>query len=152
MRLLIALYAFGLLLLPLWWLASPESYLAQLDELPQAAAASLPQLQTAAGIHWLKNAYLAFALLLVARYLGRRQQVGDLVRAGWLLVAYPLVYVIYTVMSQVALSPDPEELDLMIRLSGDLFTFCALGLCLVGISRALGTDAVQGQADQQHPN
>lgn len=149
-RTVVALYAFGLLLLPLWWLASPESYRAQLDDFPQAAAAALAQLQMAAGIHWLKNAYLAFAFLLVARYLGRPQTVGDLSRAGWLLVGYPLVYFIYLAMSQVAMSPDPEDLDLQIRLSSHLFAFAALGLCLVGVGHSIPQPEA-AEPEQQNP-
>jgi hypothetical protein len=137
-RFAIALYAFGLLLYPVWLLLSPETYRGELlEEYSQAATATAAQLQTAAGLHWLKNAYLAFCFLLLTRYLGRTERVADVRRAGWLLVAFPVAQLIFQVLSQVAISTDPNELELKLRLNSDLLLYGMLGLSLVGIARTL---------------
>ena len=135
MRLAIALYAFGLLAYPVWGLVSPETYAAELEEFSQAATAAASQIQMAAGIHWLKNAYLAFACLLLARYLGSRERRGDLTRAGALLMAWPVILLIYQVLAQVAMSSDPQDLDLQIHIRGEWLLYSVLGLALIGISR-----------------
>ena len=134
-RALIALYAFGLLAYPVWALLSPESYRAGLEDFPQAAAATVAQLQMAAAIHWLKNAYLAFAFLLLARYVGRPTQPSDLRRAAILLMLFPLIAFLHIALSQVAMSPDREDLQLSIHISTDLLIYVAFGLSLLGIAR-----------------
>ena len=139
MRLILALYAFGLLAYPVWSLVSPESYRATLDDYAQAATATASQLQLVAVLHWLKNAYLAFAFLLIARYIGRPEQPKDIGRAGVLLMALPIVLILFQVLAQIAMSPDSEELNLAIRLRSDLLLYAALGLSLIGISRTLPT-------------
>ena len=137
MRIAIALYAFGLLLYPVWMLISPEFYRAELDEFPQAAGATVPQLQMVAGLHFLKNAYLAFIFLLLARYLGRPERPGDVQRAGVLLMALPLVLLVFGVLAQIAMSPDPEELALTVRVRSEFLLYGILGLSLIGIARLL---------------
>lgn len=137
MRLFLALYALGLLAYPVWSMVSPESYRATLDEYPQAATATVAQLQLVAVLHWLKNAYLAFALLLIARYLGRPERAKDLRRAGALLIALPIVLLLFQILAQIAMSPDPEDLNLSIRVRSELLLFAALGLSILGIGRTL---------------
>ena len=136
-RLALAIYALGLLAYPLWCLVSPEEYRVNLEDFHGAAEATAAQLQMAAGIHWLRNAYLAYAILLLARYVGAPVKRGDVSRAGGLLMGLPLVELAYQVLAQVALSQDSEELELHIQLSPDLLLYAMLGLCLVGIARTL---------------
>lgn len=139
MRLAIALYALGLLAFPVWGLLSPESYRAELDDFEQALAATTDQLQMAAGLHWLKNAYLAFIFLLLARYVGRPERPADVKRAGALLIALPIVLLIYQVLVQVAMSPDVDDLDLKLHLRSEWLLYATLGLSLIGIARTLAT-------------
>lgn len=139
MRLVIALYALGLLVYPIWGLVSPETYRAELDDFEQAVAATTDQLQMAAGLHWLKNAYLAFIFLLLARYVGRPEQPADVRRAGGLLMALPVVLLIFQVLVQIAMSPDPDDLDLKIHLHSEWLLYCILGLSLIGVARTLIT-------------
>lgn len=135
-RFAIALYAIGLLLYPVWLLLTPESYRGELlEDYAQAATATAEQLQAAGGLHWLKNAYLAFCFLLLARYLGSSGRPADVQRAGWLLVAFPAVLLIFQVLTQLAISTDPEELELKLTLHSDLLLYGVLGLALVGIAR-----------------
>jgi hypothetical protein len=139
-RFAIALYAFGLLLYPVWALLSPDTYREELlEDYSQAATASAAKLQTAAGLHWLKNAYLAFCFLLLARYLGAPERPAELRRAGWLLAAFPLVLVVCQLLTQIGISSNPDELDLKVRLHSDLLLYGMLGLSLVGIAGTLTT-------------
>ena len=142
MRLVIALYAMGLLIFPAWGLVSPEAYRAELvEDFHQAEAAALPQLQLAAGLHWLKNAYLAFTVLMLARYLGPTGQPGNLQRAGLLFTVFPVILLVFQVLSQIALSPDADDLDLRIRLSSEWLLYAIVGLSLLGIARTLPAKA-----------
>ncbi len=136
-RAIVAIYAFGLLAFPVWGLLAPDDYRAVIDEFPQAETAQLQQLQLAATIHWLKNAYLAFVFLLLARYVGNPVKSTDVSRAGWLLTASPLVLLLYDGLAQLVLSQDLEELEISVLLRSDMLLYCALGLVLVGIARTL---------------
>ena len=142
MRLVITLYALGLLVYPAWGLVSPETYQAELaEDYSQAASATPAQLQIAAALHWLKNAYLAFIFLLLARYLGRPEQAGDVKRAGALMLAFPVVLLVHQVLTQIGMSPDPEDLELQIRLRGEWLLYAVLGVALIGLARHLGSTA-----------
>ena len=99
MRAVIALYACGLLLYPVWGLLSPDDYRASLDEFPQAIAATGEQLQ--------------------------------------------LVLLLFQVLAQVAMSPDPEDLQLKIRIRSELLLYSMLGLSLIGIARILKAKGTQ---------
>ena len=121
----------------MWSIVSPESYRATLDAYPQAAAATEAQLQLVAVLHWLKNAYLAYAFLLIARYIGRPEQPKDIRRAGVLLMALPVVLLLFQLLAQIAMSPDPTDLNLSIRVRSELLLFAALGFSILSISRTL---------------
>jgi hypothetical protein len=136
-RTAIAIYAFGLLAYPLWCLVALDDYRVELEDLYGAAEATVAQLQMAAGIHWLKNAYLAYAFLLLARYVGRPEKPNDVWRAGALLMGFPVVELAYQFLAQVAMARDPEDLDVNIQLSTDFLVYFMLGLCLIGIARTL---------------
>ena len=43
----------------------------------------------AAALHFMKNAYLAFAFLLLARYVGKPEHPADVRKAGALLLGFP---------------------------------------------------------------
>ena len=142
-RLALAVYALGLLAYPLWCLVSLDDYRVNLEDFHGAAEATAAQLQMAAGIHWLKNAYLAYAVLLLARYVGAPLRRGDVSRAGGLLMGFPVVELVYQVLAQVALAQDPEELELHIQLSPELLLFVMLGLGLIGIARTLASPTTE---------
>ena len=153
-RAILAVFALGLLAYPVVNLLNLEDYRLDLEDLYGSAEASAAQLQTVAAIHWLKNAYLAFAFLLLARYVGAADRPRDLVKAGALLIAFPLVHVIWQVLAQVAMAPNPEELALNIQLTADYLLYCMLGLSLIGIARTLparaaGSDTRQGAAEPE---
>jgi hypothetical protein len=148
-RLAVALFAFGLLAYPVWGLVSPEEYRSQLEDFHGTAEATASQLQMAAGIHWLRNAYLAFAFLLLARFIGRPGQTGDVRRAGALLVGFPIVELLYQALAQVAMSPDTEDLNMHIQISTHLAMYCVLGLCLVGIARVVEAPADKDAATRR---
>ena len=136
-RIVLAVFALGLLAYPVVCLLDLETYRVDLEDLYGSAEATATQLQTVAAIHWLRNAYLAFAFLLLARFIGAPVKPGDLSRAGALLMAYPIVHVIWQVLAQVAMAVDPEELDLNIQLTAHYLLYCMLGLSLVGIARTV---------------
>lgn len=137
-RTAIAIFAVGLLAYPLWCLVSPESYRLELEELYGAAEATTAQLQMVAGIHWLKNACLAYAFLLLARYIGQPDKPADLRRAGALLTGFPLVEVLYQFFAQLAMSSGAQDLSVNIQLTSDFLLYCVLGLALIGIARTIG--------------
>ena len=99
MRLVVVLYALSLVAYPVWGLVSPEAYREALSALPQAAGAGLEKLQMAAALHFMKNAYLAFLMLLLARFLGSPDRPRDVRTAGILLVAFPVVTLVYVVLA-----------------------------------------------------
>ncbi len=139
-RIILAVFAIGLLAYPVVCLLDIESYRQDLEDLYGSAEANVAQLQTVVALHWLRNAYLAFAFLLMARFIGAPAKPGDLTRAGTLLMAYPIIHVIWQLLAQVAMSPDPEELDINIQLSSDYLLFCMLGLSVIGITRAFANN------------
>ncbi len=146
-RALLAVFALGLLAYPVVSLMDIEDYRATLDDMQESLAATAAQLQTVAALHWLKNAYLAFAFLLLARYVGAPERPADLSKAGGLLMAFPVIDVLWQTLAQLAMSVDPEDLDINIQLRSDYLLYCMLGLGLIGITRAHGdngktTDAI----------
>jgi hypothetical protein len=154
-RVVLAVFALGLLAYPVVCLLDLEDYRVKLEDMHGSASATIGQLQTVAAIHWLKNAYLAFAFLLLARYVGAAERPRDLSRSGALLMAYPIIHVIWQGLAQVAMAPDPEELELNIQLTSDHLLYCMLGLSLIGIARTLSTDDAgsdtQQRADEPAP-
>lgn len=137
-RAVVALYALGLMAFPIWGLISPESYRTELvEDFFQAETAAVADLQIAAGVHWLKNTYLAFAFLLLARYVGKPEAIGDVGRAGYLLLAFPLVLVAYQAMTQLALSVDKENLELSLSIRASMLLYAIVGLSLVGIAKTI---------------
>jgi len=148
-RALLVLYALGLLAYPFFRVADPESYREVLDYLPQAATADVAQLQTAAGLHWLKNAYLAFIFLLLARFVGEPARRRDLRLAGTLLTAFPLLLLLYEAAAQLVLSPDPDDLDIKLQLRGVLGVYFAMGLGLLGVA---GTLIVPAESNPENPS
>ncbi len=135
-RTALAIYALGLLAYPVVSLMDVEDYRATLDHVEESLAATAVQLQTVAALQWLKNAYLAFAVLLLARYIGAPEKPADLSKAGGLLMAYPIIDVLWQVLAQVAMSIDPEDLNINIQLRSDYLLYGMLGLGLIGIARA----------------
>ncbi|MDJ0877989.1 MAG: hypothetical protein QNI86_05220 [Halieaceae bacterium] len=136
-RAVLAVFAGALLAYPVICLLDLEAYRGDLEDLYGSAGATEVQLQTVAAIHWLKNAYLAFAFLLLARYVGVPARPGDLSRAGALIMAFPIIHILWQVLAQVAMASDPEELDLNIQLNSHYLFYCMLGLSLVGIARTV---------------
>ncbi len=154
-RIILPLSALGLLAYPVVCLLDLASYRVELEDLRGSAQATVGQLQTVAAIHWLKNAYLAFAFLLLARYVGAADRPRDLFRSGALLMAFPVIDVIWQVLAQVAMAPDPEELDIKIQLTAHYLLYCMLGLGLIGIARTPPVDEaggdMQDRADDAGP-
>lgn len=152
-RVVLAVFALGLLAYPVVCLLNLEDYRVDLEDLYGSASATVGQLQTVAAIHWLRNAYLAFTFLLLARYVGAADRPRDLTRSGALLMAYPVIHVVWQLLAQVAMAPDPEELDLNIQLTSDYLLYCMLGLGLIGIARTVpsGDSNNRSQAEQDEP-
>ena len=136
-RACLIVYAMGLLAYPVIRIADPESYRDMLEVFQQAKNASSEQLQTVAGLHWLKNAYLAYVFLLLARFIGDSNRHSDLTRAGALLALFPVLLLIYNALAQIVLSQDLEDLELTVKLESVLGFYLAAGLALLGIARAL---------------
>lgn len=148
-RTVVALYAIGLMAFPIWGLISPESFRAELvEDFFQAETAAAKDVQIAAAVHWLKNTYLAFAFLLLARFVGKPENVGDVSRAGYLLLAFPLVLVAYDGMSQLALSVDKDDLEISLTIRGSMLLYSVVGLTLVGIAKTISTAMEKESVDQ----
>ncbi len=153
-RALLILYALGLIAYPAFEIASPEGYRESLERFPQAATAAAEQLQTAAGIHWLKNVYLAFTFLLLARYIGKPESTRDLFRAALLWLGFPLVLFVHDALAQVALSVDLEDLEISVKISREMGLYFAFGVALLGLSRVVKTDhqGAEGKATAEGEN
>ncbi len=148
-RVVLAIYALGLLAHPILSLLDIEGYRTSLNDMEESLAATAAQLQTAAAIQWLRNAYLAFVFLLLARYVGAPTKPADLSKAGGLLMAYPLIDVLWQTLAQVAMSLDPEDVDIGIQLRPDYLLYCMLGLGLIGIARAQAKQSNTDKSNEQ---
>ena len=134
---LLYLFAFTLILYPLWGMLSPLTFLTELiEDYPKAIEAAPLQVRIVALLMLIGNGFLASALFTISGFINNPNRLYKIKSAGLLLLLYPFVLTVINALSGVVLHSHLTEAALVIELSAQTLFYSVMGLALIGIYQA----------------